>query len=659
MSLHELVWRIGGAARASADWVTLKAGMRLVTPAPAPRCRSIGFSAVDAPAPEFRKIYANFPSTWRDKLVRDAERIVSHRLEIFDIVVTWQDEISWHSDYASHKRAPEPFAALVDYREFDVVGDCKLVWEVNRHHHWVVLARAYYVTGDVRFANEIVAQYKSWREQNQFYFGMNWCSPLELGVRLINWVWAFDMIREVDGVEAIRDDVCYAIQQHCWYTARFQSKASSANNHLIGEAAGLFVAASYLPELLSAKQWLRHAQEILEQQIQAQSYDDGCTREHAFGYQFFVIQFFVICGIVAKKTGVDFSAQYWARLEKMMEFLITLGRGHGSPPLLGDCDDGYVLNLGDHPHDWRSVARLGSVLFGRSDWAHPADDRESAVWLLAASASAEAKPPENPPSIGSLAFAQSGYYLLSGLDSAGKHISVLVDCAELGYGALAAHGHADALSLVVSWDNQPVLIDAGTYDYFTYPEWRNYFRSTRAHNTLEVDGQDQSVMSGPFMWSSRARARICEWAPRADGGRVVGEHDGYSRLAHPVHHRRTIDVATTTGLVEIIDELEGGGAHEVRRHFHFDPQWAIVAQSETKVVLGAGSRLVSLTAAGSPLQVLEPAVGAGPGWISTGYHRKSHCVTVVATDAVDGVGRSLRAQLLLENGSTMAMGSKS
>jgi hypothetical protein len=655
MSLDELVWRLGGAARASADWVTLKAGLRLVRPASPRCCRNVGFPVVDADSAEFRRIYAGAPSAWRDKLLRGAERLASHRLDIFDIVVKWQNEISWHSDYANHKRAPERFATLVDYREFDVVGDCKLVWEVNRHHHWVVLARAYYVSGDVRFAEEVIAQYKSWRGQNRFYFGMNWCSPLELGVRLINWVWAFDMIRDVDGFEAIRDDVCYAIQQHCWYVSRFQSKASSANNHLIGEAAGLFVAASYLPDLPLAKQWIREARAILEQQIQAQSYGDGCTREHAFGYQFFVIQFFVICGVVAKKTGADFSPQYWARLEKMMGFLITLGRAHGSPPLLGDCDDGYVLNLGDHPHDWRSVAKVGSALFGRNDWADAAEDRESAVWLLAgsAAAAAQAPGPAATPSIESQAFVESGYYLLSGSDPSGKSISVLFDCAELGFGALAAHGHADALSLVVSWDNQPVLVDTGTYDYFSYPEWRNYFRTTRAHNTLEVDGLDQSVMSGPFMWSSRARARCSEWMPRQDGGRVIGEHDGYSRLPGSVRHRRTVDVTTTTGVVEVVDELVGAGVHEVRRYFHFDPQWEIVDRSESTVVLRAGSRLVSLTAPRSQLSVLEPTEVAGPGWVSSAYHRKARCVSIVAIDKVDGSASPLRAQVRLGNVGSM------
>jgi hypothetical protein len=649
MSFDELVWRLSAVARASKDWVTLHAGMRLVVPAPARSRRNQGFSVVPADSAEFRRLYEETSSAWRDRVVRDAERLADHRLDIFDIVVTWQNEISWHSDYASHKLAPERFAALVDYRAFDVVGDCKLVWEVNRHHHWVVLARAYYVSADVRFAEEIIAQYKSWRRQNRFYFGMNWCSPLELGVRLINWVWAFDLIREFDGFEAIRDDLCHAIQQHCWYISRFQSKASSANNHLIGEAAGLFVAASYLPDLPLAERWIQDGRAILEQQIQAQSYDDGCTREHAFGYQFFVIQFFVVCGVVAKKTGVDFSPQYWARLEKMMEFLITLGRAHGSPPLPGDCDDGYVLNLGDHPHDWRSVAKLGSILFGRRDWADAAASAESAVWLLAGSAAAtsEATVPEPSHSIGSQAFAESGYFLLCGPDPNGKSISVLFDSAELGFGALAAHGHADALSFVVSWDNQPVLVDTGTYDYFTYPEWRNHFRSTRAHNALEVDGVDQSIMSGPFMWSSRARARCTEWMPRPDGGRVVAEHDGYSRLPDSVRHQRTVDVTSTTGVVEIVDDLECTGAHEVRRHFHFDPQWQIVERSENTVVLRAGARLVSLTAATSQLSVLEPTEAAGPGWVSSGYHRKARCVSVVAIDKVDGSALSLRAQLRL------------
>jgi hypothetical protein len=650
MSLDEVAWRVGSAARASADWLKVGAGMRLVGHTPPEVWRNRGFAVTHGTAADFRTLYAHGPSEWQPRLLREAERLASHRLDVFDIVVTWQDEISWHSDYGNNKRAPERFAALVDYREFDSVGDCKLVWEVNRHHHWVVLARAYYVSADPRFAEEIVAQYKSWRAQNDFYFGMNWCSPLELGVRLINWVWAFDLIRDATVCDDISDDLGYAIQQHCWYISRFQSKTSSANNHLIGEAAGLFVASSYLPTLPQAKQWILESQRILEQQIREQSYDDGCTREHAFGYQFFVIQFFLICGIVAKKTGVDFSAEYWARLEKMMEFLITLGRAHGAPPLLGDCDDGYVLNLGDHPHDWRSVATLGSAIFGRSDWTDAAGGVESAAWLLPGVAAVPAKVQASATesSCVSRAFDESGYYLLCGADRRGDTISVLFDCAELGFGALAAHGHADALSFVLSWGQHPVLVDSGTYDYFTYPEWRNYFRTTRAHNTLEVDGLDQSVISGPFMWSSRARATRIEWSPGSDGGSVVGAHDGYTRLSSPVRHRRTLNLAAASGSVEIVDELTSDGAHEVRRYFHFDPRWRIVERSENSIALQADSRRVSLTTPGSPIEVLTPSEDAGPGWVSSAYHRKAPCVCIAVTDKIGPSAMPLRAQLTLE-----------
>jgi uncharacterized heparinase superfamily protein len=85
---------------------------------------------------------------------------------------------------------------------------------------------------------------------------------------------------------------------------------------------------------------------------------------------------------------------------------------------------------------------------------------------------------------------------------------VLLDAGPLGLGSLAAHGHADALSLWASLDGKPLLIDAGTYAYHEDPAWRDHFRSTPAHNTLTLDGKNQSEIHGPFLWGRKAQLAL-------------------------------------------------------------------------------------------------------------------------------------------------------
>jgi hypothetical protein len=127
------------------------------------------------------------------------------------------------------------FAESIDYRDFAVTGDAKYVWEPSRHHHLVVLGRAYRASGDPSFADALVEQLGSWLDQSPYGRGMNWRSPLELGIRLINWVWALDLIGESRLLtEGLRTRVLRAIHLHLWDITRKYSRGSSANNHRIG-----------------------------------------------------------------------------------------------------------------------------------------------------------------------------------------------------------------------------------------------------------------------------------------------------------------------------------------------------------------------------------------------------------------------------------------
>src|SRR5205823_12200468 len=105
-----------------------------------------------------------------------------------------------------------------------------------------------------------------------------------------------------------------------------------------------------------------------------------------------------------------------------------------------------------------------------------------------------------------LAFREGGYYIL-GRDFGGpREVKALVDAGPLGYLSIAAHGHADALAVTLSVGGEECLVDPGTYSYWQERKWRDYFRGTSAHNTVRIDGLDQSVPGGRFMWLKKAAA---------------------------------------------------------------------------------------------------------------------------------------------------------
>lgn len=644
MSRTEIAWRAATSARGVLDHARFALGVR---PAAA---RRFAAGAALATPPPFR-IPGEAPqgpqaAGWLERLRAEADDIAANRLSFFNLCSQFLgDPIDWHRDHWLQKSAPVSYAPAIDYRDTREAGDCKLVWEPNRHHQFVVLARAWRATGERRYADAVLAQLDSWLRANPFGAGMNWRSSLELGIRLINWVWALDLVRDAGPIEAdLRRRLLESVYLHCWTNARSYSRGSSSNNHLIGEAAGVYVATAYFPDMPGAARWRREARAILIRELLRQSYPSGCTREHAIGYQMFVLEFYVACGLVGRWSGEEFPPEYWQRVEQMIAFLGEMLEGGDTLPFFGDADDGCVLNLGRSPRDPRDLLSIGAVLFERGDFKAAAGAlREPAWWLFgAAGAQAHASLTPPPPApLPSRAYADAGYYLLQcGTRGGPDRISALFDCGEHGLGSIAAHGHADALGFALRAYGTDVFVDPGTYDYFTYPAWRSYFRSTRAHNTVEIDGVDQSTMLGPFMWGQRATSRCLEW--QAAGGTVTvrGEHDGYARLPSPALHRRTLRLDAARRTLGIEDEIISDGAHQVALHFHLAEHCELEPPVGQRCVIRVGTQRVTLTVDPSlELAILPSSEDPIQGWVSRGYHHKVAAPLLVARGRSSGATR--------------------
>lgn len=594
-----------------------------------------------------------------NRLLGRGDRILRHRLSFFDLEDHFLgNPIDWNRDHAHDKKAPPGYAQSIDYRDFRVTGDCKLVWEPNRHHHLVVLGRAYRASGETRYATEAVGQLQSWMDQCPFGKGMNWRSPLELGIRLINWVWTIDLLKPSGLVAGeFRTRLLHNVYLHLWEVARKFSRGSSANNHLVGEAAGVYVASSYFKGLRNSTKWQAESRRILIREIMEQTYPDGCTREQAMGYHLFVLQFFIVAGLVGRWTGLEFPAPYWQRLEKMLEFAGAMSAGGEHLPMFGDGDDGYVLDLGSGPCNVKDLLCIGALLFNRPDFKFLAGGfREPAIWLLGpGSVDAFEAIPATGRSVAlePRAFKDCGCYLLQcGTEGSADRISVFMDCGELGFKSIAAHGHADALSIVLRAFGQDIFVDPGTYDYFTYPEWRNYFRSTRAHNTVLIDGADQSVMQGPFMWGERARSRCTGWEPAASGGgRITGEHDGYRRLADPAIHRRTVELNAESREITILDEITASGPHAISVIFQLSEQCTASQIAPNRIEIALKEGLAALEV--DPRLVIKLLRGSeNPmgGWVSRRYHRRVPATMIIAEGMTRG-NDSFRCRVQIGSGS--------
>lgn len=635
MSAAEIAWRGQSALRDAGDRLRFSTGLYpSLLPAP-----SREFAEPLAAAKLVAMPVGGWASTapddaWRRSLIRTAEALVSHRFSFLNLEdANLGDPIDWNRDHETGQPTPLGFASTIDYRDPASAGDAKLVWEPGRHLHLPVLGRAYRATGDTRYVTAALGHIDSWIRACPLGTGMHWRSPLEVAIRAINWTWLI-ALAEPSGLiaGATRSRLLHALDCHVWEISRKYSRGSSANNHRIGEAAGVFIATSCVPGLARAAAHRQASREILAEEILTQNHADGGNREQAFGYHLFVLQFLLLARVVAARTGQVMPAPFDDRLCQMVEFAAALTDA-GPAPMYGDSDDGYVVDLGGRDAGGRELVAVGRALLG----GQPAiqDDVEPLRWLFGPASAEEriADRPPDPPQLESRAFPDTGLYLLQwGRRGEADSASASLDCGELGFGAIAAHGHADALSITLRAFGEDVFVDPGTYDYFRFPAWRDYFRSTRAHNTIGIDAADQSAMLGPFMWGERATGRCLDW--RSDGplARVVAEHDGYMRLADPVKHRRELEMDSRARTFTITDTLEMAGEHHVRLCFHVSEHAHVSRSGPSQFVVAVAGGTATLNL-DSQLTAIMREGGDDPigGWVSRGYHRKVPAVTIEAS----------------------------
>ena len=435
--------------------------------------------------------------------------------------------------------------------------------------------------------------------------GPNWTSSLELAIRLINWSLTWQLLgglesplfREAEHLD-FRARWLESIYRHAHFIKGHLSRYSSANNHLIGEAAGLFVGGVTWPYWEEIRKWGNAAKAILEEEALKQNGQDGVHWEQAVSYQQFVLDFLIISGLAGRANGMEFSAAFWRRIEAMLEYLASIMDCRGNVPMIGDADDGYVVRLSREEGfcPYRSLLATGAVLFGRAEFKAKAGRLDGKTrWLLGEGAEEEfSRIPElaAPPQPVRRAFPDGGYYILGKDFGTEEEVLCIVDCGPLGYLSIAAHGHADALAIYLSVAGREFLVDPGTYAYHTKKEWRDYFRGTSAHNTVRIDGENQSVIGGNFMWTRKAECRCDAFELGEDEDLFSGRHDGYERLRDPVVHRREIRYLKREGEIIVTDTLECKGSHTVERFWHFAEDCRVALRNHTVLAENHGVKVV-------------------------------------------------------------------
>lgn len=536
-----------------------------------------------------------FPSQ-ADDIVLQAEKICRHQFDLLGYEnLDFGREIDWHCDVVHGKHAPRKPWFQVKYLDFEEVGDAKITWELNRHQHFVTLAKGYWLTGDDRYASEILAQWADWQKENPYPIGINWASSLEVALRSLSWIWTFFLLRECPLFTADwRRKWQHALGLNARHIATYLSTYFSPNTHLLGEAEALFFLGLTFPGLRGAKKWREVGWKILLDSASTQVHDDGFYFEQSTYYHVYALDIFLHARILADLSGIAIPPEFDQTIERMLNALLLFGRA-GAVPSIGDDDGGRLLdarrNARKHLVD---PLATGAVLYRRGDFKAVAGAPiQETLWLLGPNGLAEFEAlPGVDPSFGSAALASSGYYLMADADSRQQ---LVIDCGPLGSGN-GGHGHADALSVCLVRNGQHLLRDTGTFEYVGNSGERSRLRGTRAHNTMLVDGQDQAEAIGPFAWKNFPPAEAEYWIVGREFDFFVGSHDGYNRLPSPVTHRRWI-FHRKGYFWFVLDRAVGSGHHRLDIAWHLGSSVGPVA-SQAQVFADGAHGLALLTAEG-------------------------------------------------------------
>lgn len=580
----------------------------------------------------------------------------------------------WFHDPSTGRRAPnDRYAFRIRYRSEAETGNVKQIWEVSRHQHLTVLAAAYFLSDDSRYADAVATQLRSWWRENPFLSGVHWTSGIEIGLRLIAWTWIRRLLGGWDGARDLFENNELAVRQIHWhqqYLAAFRSSGSSANNHVIAEAAAQLVASCAMPWFAESARWRDDAVELLRRETAANTFASGVNRELASDYHLFVAELLFLAAVECEGAGVPLGDATWAALRGMTDAAAAMIDATARAPRQGDSDEGRALLLdGPDVNRWSGVLALGVRAFGPLPWWPapsptvlsalvgalapnlPAPNslvpNSSAPNSSAPDACDQIPRPERRPAY----FSDAGIALLrTTAKPETPELWCRADGGPHGFLSTAAHAHADALSVEIRHGGVDVLADPGTYCYHGEAEWRSYFRSTVAHNTIELGARDQSRSGGPFMWVRHAPARVVE-VIEAEGGEIeswTAQHDGYAGLDPPATHRRTVRLDRAARRFDIIDEIETDGVHAVRLAFHLGPAVEAVAAAGNTVALrwlaeaGPASATLRLPDA-LRWEMHRGEVDPILGWYSPTFGVKQ------PTTALVGVGTSARSARRLES----------
>lgn len=556
------------------------------------------------------RLRSKWPSRVEQTLAA-ADRVLAHEFDLLGsgrVAIVDPDRphradgyqpIDWNVDPVAKLRFPTNFPHKAWNPSLRPgLADIKWPWEIGRCQHWVTLGQAYRFTGDERYALEIVRQHADFLAVNPAGVGVQFVCTMDVAIRAFNWALAFEMIRASSSFDRAAMASAYRslFEVGLFIEQNLENTYEVTSNHFLSNIVGLYAVGVVFRDLAAGQRWIARCREWVEQEMRVQILEDGVDYESSIPYHRLVAELFMGAARLAVVEGAPLSAFYRGRLHQMLDFHHAITRPDGLMPQVGDADDGRLHIFTDYgmwrPQDGRHLLGPAAVMFDEPGWLATGGEAgmwEAAWWDLDADRVAKVAPPDPSARL----FPQAG---LAVARHAGTYL--LVTNGRVGTNGFGNHKHNDLLGFEFHAGGVPLIVDPGSYLYTSDPDARNLFRSTRSHNTLQVDGVEQNDIRSDYLFRMFETSTVeqLQFTDTPDETVYRGRHTGYERLPAPVTHQREIRMAKPSAALAITDRLSGTGSHELSWHFHLAPGVTITPLRDHEFKLAAAGRAWALRA---------------------------------------------------------------
>jgi uncharacterized heparinase superfamily protein len=381
--------------------------------------------------------------------------------------------------------------------------------------------------------------------------------PYPTSLRICNWIFALTLLGE--DLES-RSGIIGKLVSSLFSQARHLSQSLELDlrgNHLFENARALYISSIVL-SAPNGVPWSAKARKLLLEQLTEQIRPDGGHFENSPMYHCAVLAGVLDCLLFTPLSDEPMRKRLTLVARAMLDFLGRISYENGTYPLFNDS----ATNMTISPSALKQYAR---AVLGEDFCDDSAPESDCASVNL---------------------MTDSGYAILSG-----NGIRIVVDGGELGPDYQPGHGHCDTLSYELHKDGVPIIVDSGVFGYEN-DDMRHYCRSTEAHNTVRLDGQEQSEIWGVFRVARRAKPSRVSTHSGEEYVAFDGSHDGYARLPGRGIHRRRIVLLRE--YVVVLDELEGHDVASIESYLHLDPGLSVDVFERHAFIGGVGNQIAVL-----------------------------------------------------------------